>query len=135
MKDNNTAIQPQQTQDVNATRQQGEPTQHYTPLVDIYETKDAFIFRADLPGVTADNLDISYEDGVLTIEGKVQPHQTEGQRAVWQEYGVGGFYRQFTLNTPVQSDAIQANLKNGELTLTVPKAEHAKVRKIDVKTA
>jgi HSP20 family protein len=135
MKDNNTAIQPQQTQDVNATRQQGEPTQHYTPLVDIYETKDAFIFRADLPGVTADNLDISYEDGVLTIEGKVQPYQTEGQRAVWQEYGVGGFYRQFTLNTPVQSDAIQANLKNGELTLTVPKAEHAKVRKIDVKTA
>jgi HSP20 family protein len=135
MKDNNTALQPQQTQEVNATRQHGEPTQYYTPLVDIYETKDAFIFRADLPGVTADNLDISYEDGVLTIEGKVQPHQTEGQRAVWQEYGVGGFYRQFTLNTPVQSDAIQANLKNGELTLTVPKAEHAKVRKIDVKTA
>jgi HSP20 family molecular chaperone IbpA len=135
MNNNNTALQTQQPQDVNATRQQGEPTQHYTPLVDIYETKDAFIFRADLPGVTADNLDISYEDGVLTIEGKVQPHQTQGQRAIWQEYGVGGFYRQFTLNTPVQSDAIGANLKNGELTLTVPKAEHAKVRKIEVKSA
>jgi HSP20 family molecular chaperone IbpA len=135
MSDNNTAIQTQQTQDVSATRQENEPTPHYTPLVDIYETKDAFIFRADLPGVTAENLDVSYEDGVLTIEGKVQPRRSEGHRSVWQEYGVGGFYRQFTLNTPVQSDAIEANLKNGELTLTVPKAEHAKVRKIQVKSA
>ncbi len=104
----------------------------YTPLVDIAETNDAFILQADMPGVKSGDLDINFENGVLTIHGKAQPRQVRDQNYLWQEYGVGSFYRQFTLNTPVNVDQIRAELKNGELKLTVPKAESARTRKIQI---
>ena len=108
---------------------------YYTPLVDIHETGDAFIFQADVPGVKSGDIDISFESGVLTLDAKVQPRQTRDQSYLWQEYGVGHFYRQFSLNTPVEVNAIKAELKHGELRLTVPKAESARTRKIEIKTA
>jgi HSP20 family protein len=107
----------------------------FTPLVDIIETDDAFIFQADLPGVKAGDADITYENGVLTIQGKVQPRQPADQSYFWQEYGVGPFYRQFTLKTPINPDGIKAEFKNGVLELHVPKAESAKTRKIQIKAA
>jgi HSP20 family molecular chaperone IbpA len=107
----------------------------YTPLVDIVETNDEFVFCADVPGVKPGDVDLSFENGVLTIQAKVQQRQPQDQAYVWQEYGVGAFYRQFTLNTPINVDQIKAELKNGELKLTVPKAESARTRKIPIKTA
>jgi len=106
----------------------------YTPLVDIYETGDEFIFQADLPGVKPGDIDVSFENGVLTLDARVQPRQPQDQEYVWQEYGVGHFYRQFSLNTPVDVNGIKAELKHGELKLTVPKAENARTRKIRIKT-
>jgi HSP20 family protein len=111
-----------------------EQATYFTPLADIFEKDDAFIFKMDLPGVQASDVDISYEDGVLTVSGKVQPRQPQNANFIWQEYGVGPFYRQFILRTPIDASGIQAELKNGELTLTVPKAESARTRKIQVKT-
>jgi len=108
---------------------------YYTPLVDITENDDAFLFQADLPGVAAGDVDVTFENGVLTIAAKVQPRQPAGHRYVWREYGVGHFYRQFTLNTPINPDAIRAELKAGVLELYVPKAESAKARKIPIKGA
>src|SRR3712207_446542 len=93
---------------------------YFTPLVDIIETNDAFVFHADLPGVKPGDVDISFENGALTISGKVQPRRTENANYLWREYGVGHFYRSFTLAAPVNVDGITAELKNGELTLTVP---------------
>lgn len=107
----------------------------FTPLVDIIENSDAFMFHADLPGVKAGDVDVSYENGVLTITGKAHPRQPDGQAYMWREYGVGHFYRQFTLNTPIDPEGIKAELKNGVLELYVPKAESAKTRKIEIKTS
>ena len=108
---------------------------YFTPLVDIIETSDAFLFHADLPGVKPGDVDVSFENGMLTIAGKVAPRRPEnGGRYVWREYGVGHFYRSFTLGTPVNVDGITAELKNGELTLTVPKHESIKPRKIEIKS-
>jgi len=107
----------------------------FSPMVDIIESDDAFIFQVDLPGVKPGNVDVSYENGVLTIEGRVQQRQAENQRYLWRECGVGHFYRQFTINSPVNADQIHAELKNGELILTVPKAESAKTRKIQIQGA
>jgi len=108
---------------------------YYTPLVDIAETGDAFYFQADLPGVKPGDVDVSFENGVLTIAAKAHPRQPEGHTYVWREYGVGHFHRSFTINTPINVDGIQAQLKNGVLNLYVPKAESAKTRKIEIKTA
>jgi HSP20 family protein len=108
---------------------------YFTPLVDIAETNDEFIFQADVPGVKTEDLDISFEDGVLTIDGRVKARRPENQQYVWEEYGVGHFYRSFNIDTPVKADAIKAELKNGELTLHVPKAESARTRKIEIKAS
>ncbi len=107
----------------------------FTPLVDIAETDDAFCFQADLPGVKAGDVDVNYDDRVLSISGKVRPRQRDDQSHIWQEYGVGNFHREFTINTPINVDGIRAELKNGELTLTVPKAEHARTRKVQIQAA
>lgn len=112
-----------------------EQATYFTPLVDIIETGEEFVFQADLPGVTAEDVDVSYENGVLTIEGRVQPRQPEGRSYVWREYGVGHFYRQFSLNGEINPDGIRAELKNGVLELHVPKAESAKTRRIEIRTA
>lgn len=108
---------------------------YYTPLVDIAETGDAFIFEADLPGVKSGDVDVSFENGVLTLDAKVQPRQPQNRQYTWQEYGVGHFYRQFSLNTPIDVNGIKAELSNGELKLTVPKAESAKTRRILIQGA
>ena len=112
-----------------------EQAAYYTPLVDVVENDEAFVFQADLPGVKAGDVDVSFENGVLTIEAKVQPRQPAGHRYVWREYGVGHFYRSFTLGTPVNVEGIRAELKNGVLELYVPKTEHARPRKIQIKSA
>ncbi|WP_428939908.1 Hsp20/alpha crystallin family protein [Fontivita pretiosa] len=122
-------------QNVASVPERIEQATYFTPLVDIIETPDEFIFQADLPGVKAGDVDITYENGVLTIQGKVNPRQPADQIYVWQEYDVGHFYRQFTLNTPINADAIRAELKNGVLELHVPKAESARTRKIQVKSS
>jgi len=130
MKD--TSIRKRENQDMGPERM--EQTAYFTQLVDIIETDDEFVFHADLPGVKAGDVDIIYNN-VLTIRGKVDPRQPAEQNYIWQEYGVGHFYRQFTLNTPINADAIKAGLKNGVLDLHVPKAESAKTLKIQIKSA
>lgn len=129
-----TAIQKQQ-QDQNTVQvpERIEQQTYYTPLVDIIENEDGFLFQADLPGVSAGDLDVSYDNGVLTIAAKAQPRQPAGHRYVWREYGVGPFYRQFTLSTPIDADAIRAELKAGVLELYMPKAASAKPRRIPIK--
>lgn len=131
-----TAIQKQQdTVQIPKRAQQEQQAQTwYTPLVDIAENDAAFLFQADLPGVSPANVDVNYENNVLTIAAKVQPRQPAGQRYAWREYGVGHFYRQFTISTPVDADAIRAQLKSGVLELYVPKASSARPRKIAVKS-
>jgi len=129
----NTAIEKHE----NATNapERVEQAAYFTPLVDVIETGDGFIFQADLPGVKPGDLDVSYENGLLTIEGKVEPRQPAGHGYLWREYGVGHFYRQFSLGTAINADGIRAELKNGVLELHVPKAESAKTRRIEIKTA
>jgi HSP20 family protein len=130
----NKAIQKTQNQQVNIPERIEQNATYFTPLVDIVENNDAFVFQADLPGVKAGDVDISYENGVLTLTGKAAPRQSPEHRYVWREYEVGHFHRQFTLNTPINVDGIRAELRNGVLELYVPKSESSKPRKIDIKT-
>jgi len=130
----NTAMQKNENQ-VNVPERIRQNAIYFTPLVDIVENSDAFIFQADLPGVQAGDVDISFENGVLTLAGKANPRQPANHNYVWREYDVGHFHRQFSLNTPVNVDGIRAELKNGVLELYVPKAESAKTRKIEIKTS
>ena len=107
--------------------------EYYFPAVDILEDNEAFTLKAELPGVETSDVDIHYENGTLTLEAKVNVDRaTKKRNFLLREYGVGNFRRSFTISTPIDSDSIKAELKNGVLTLHVPKAESVKTRKIAV---
>jgi HSP20 family molecular chaperone IbpA len=107
--------------------------QYVTPPVDIYETAEGLVVKADLPGVAKENLDVRVENNLLTIRGK-SAHVAPGE-PIYREYELVNFFRQFELNERVDQAKISADLKHGVLTLQLPKAEEAKPRKIDVKVA
>jgi len=104
----------------------------YTPRFDIVETENELCLYGDLPGVCKDGLDIRFENGLLEIQGKVQPRHTE-RAFVYGEYGIGDFHRSFTISEDIDAEKISAELKNGVLTLHLPKTEALKPRKIAVK--
>ena len=103
------------------------------PPVDIFETEAGLTVVADLPGVSKDNLDIEVKNDLLTLQATANIN-TPGD-AIYQEFQLGGFFRQFRLANTVDTNRIQAELKHGVLTLRLPKAEAAKPRKIEVQVA
>lgn len=106
----------------------------YSPRVDIVETENELIVFADLPGVAPEDLDIRYENRELTIHGKVQPRHADVE-FLCGEYGVGDFFRTFSIGEMIDAERIQAELRNGVLTLHLPKVEAAKPRRIEVKVS
>jgi HSP20 family protein len=105
---------------------------YYTPRVDIYETADEVVLMCDLPGVKPLDLDVQFVKGELTLSGKVQPRQTPAEY-VRQEYGVGDFYRTFTVAPEIDAGKISAESRDGVLTIHLPKPEKAKPKRIAVK--
>lgn len=112
-----------------AERTRDNPT--FTPRFDIFEKDDELILWGDLPGVSAENLDIDFEKNELAIHGHVLP-RTSGSQCLLAEYGVGDFYRTFAIGEAIDTEKISAELKNGVLTLHLPKTEAVKPRKISV---
>ena len=105
----------------------------FRPTVDIIETVDQFTLVADVPGGDAQHVDASFEDGVLTIRAGVPARHPEDTRWLVREYGVGAWERTFRIGEGVDPSRIAAVCKDGVLTLTLPKAEHVRARKIEVR--
>ncbi len=104
----------------------------FRPNVDIYEEPEKLVVVADMPGVKSDELDVKFEDGLLTIHGHVAPRQPEKVRSAHAEFGVGDFFRTFRVSEQVDASQITADYRDGVLTLHLPKAAAAKPRKIAV---
>lgn len=104
----------------------------FTPRVDIVETELELLLYADLPGVPAEDVDIRFEKGELVLHGRCAPRH-EGVNLRFSEYGVGDFYRAFSISEAVDPTKIAASLKDGVLTLRLPKTEKAKPKRISVK--
>lgn len=114
-----------------------EPVQRerefYVPPVNIFETNDHFVLEADLPGVTKDGLEITVEDNELTIIGRRNDLQeVPNAEVLYQETRPGDFRRVFELDPTIDTAKISAKVQQGVLTLTLPKAEKVKPRKISV---
>jgi HSP20 family protein len=104
----------------------------YTPRVDIMETEEESLLLADLPGVKPEDVDVRFDNGELIIDGRCAPRH-QGANYLLSEYGVGDFYRAFTISEHIDWQKIAAELNNGVLTVHLPKAESVKPRKITVK--
>jgi HSP20 family protein len=106
----------------------------FTPRVDIMESEEESLLLADLPGVKPEDVDVRFDNGELIIDGRCAPRH-QGANYLLSEYGVGDFYRAFTISEQIDWQKISAELKNGVLTVHLPKAETVKPRKITVKGA
>jgi HSP20 family protein len=105
-----------------------------TPAVSLRETDDSILIDADLPGVKAEQLQISVNQGVLTVHGRVAEHGRSGFALLHREYEPADFQRTFTLPDNVDAAAISANTGNGVVTITLPKVKAAQPRRITVTT-
>jgi HSP20 family protein len=103
----------------------------FTPRADILETSDELLLMLDLPGVRTDGVDVRFERGELTVHGRCEPSQPSGQ-CLATEFEVGDFYRAFLIGQEVAADKISAELKDGVLTVHLPRSEQAKARRISV---
>jgi len=109
-----------------------EPDRYLVPAVDIFETDAGLTLVADLPGIDKDGLSVKVEDDLLTIRGKASG-KTAQKGLTYSEFELLDYYRQFELGELVDQAKIGAELKNGVLTLQLPKAEKAKPKQITVK--
>jgi len=110
-------------------------TSRWRPAVDIKEEEDRFVIYADLPGVDPKNIEITMEQGVLTLKGE-RSEETKEEREGYKrvERVSGSFYRRFSLPDTADAERIEAEGKNGVLEITLPKQEKAQPRKITVKS-
>jgi HSP20 family molecular chaperone IbpA len=108
------------------------PTRYYVPNTDIYETANALTVVVEMPGVEKDKIDIDIENDVLQIEGHIDVGNYAEMQPVYTEYNVGHFSRRFSLSSKINQDKISAEMKDGVLTLTLPKAEEAKPRRVTI---
>lgn len=104
----------------------------WLPVVDIEETKEAFLVKAELPGVEKDDVSVNIEDGVLTIKGE-KKSRTEDKKQHRVECSYGSFVRSFTLPKTVKAEGVEAEYKNGILNLTIPKSSETAPQQIEVK--
>jgi len=107
----------------------------WSPTVDIEESDDSFLIRADVPGVDKKDIEVRLDNGVLSITGEKQVEKETGKgtkRHRTERYH-GSFARRFTLPTSIKADKVDASYRDGVLSLLIPKAEEAKPKSIDIK--
>jgi HSP20 family molecular chaperone IbpA len=108
------------------------PRRATAPAVDIVEDADGITLRADMPGVPRDALQVHVEGDTLKIRGDIELALADGSHARYAELRHGAWERSFTLSRELDSARVEAALKDGVLTLRIPKAEHARPRRVDV---
>ena len=120
----------------NVSENSGSSVADWVPAVDIVEEKDRFILRADVPGVNPQDIDVSMDNGILSVSGErlaIDPGEDSGVQRL--ERTTGRFLRRFTLPETADAEAIAAKCANGILEVTIPKAPEIQARRITVEAA
>jgi len=125
-------LQVQQKREVEKRQESTVPARVFVPVADIFETDAALMLALEMPGVDRENVDVKLESGVLRIEGKINFAKYESLHPIYTEYNVGNYARSFELSSDIDQDRISAELKDGVVMLTLPKAEKTKPRRITV---
>jgi HSP20 family protein len=116
------------------TKEEGTiPARTFLPTADIFEAEDALHVVLEMPGVEKDNINLSVREGVLNIEGRLDFAKYKDLQPLYTEYNVGNYSRSFRLSTSIDQNKIGAELKDGVLSLTLPKLEEAKPRTIQIR--
>jgi len=125
-------LQVQQKREVDKKTEGMTPGRAFMPVTDIFETPEALTVVLEMPGVDRNSIEANVEDDVVTIEGRIDFTKYEGMQPVYTEYNVGHYARSFEISNKIDQSKISAQMKDGVVTIVLPKAEQAKPRKIQV---
>jgi HSP20 family molecular chaperone IbpA len=124
-----------QTREKQALEREGiRPGLVFRPDVDIVERPEEFLVTADFPGVDEDHIKVKLEEGVLSIDATQATKLDSAWTPVYAEYRLGGYHREFTLSEAIDTEAIQAKMRNGVLELHLPKIKRHRPRQIQVQS-
>ena len=126
-------LQVQKKREVEKKEETTIPARVFLPNADIYETPNELKVVLEMPGIEKNNVEINIEDDVLHVEGRLDLSKYSGLQPLYTEYNVGHYARSFQLSSKIDQSKIDAEMKDGILSLTLPKAEEAKPRTIQVK--
>ena len=125
-------LQVQKKRELEGKEESTVPTRTFVPTADIYEDRDSLKVTLEMPGVEKGNVEVRVEEGVLFVEGRLDLSKYRGLQPLYTEYNIGNYARSFRLSNAIDQDKIGAELKDGVLSRTLPKAEKAKPRTIQV---
>jgi len=125
-------LQVQQKPEVEKKQESTVPARTYLPVTDIFETEQALTVVMEMPGVEKQNVEVTVENDVLSVTGRIDFAKYEALQPVYTEYNVGHYARSFQLSSKIDQGKISADLNEGVMTLVLPKAKEAKPRKINV---
>ncbi len=125
-------LQVQQKREVDKKTEGTTPGRSFLPVTDIFETPEALTVVLEMPGVDRNSIEANVEDDVVTIEGRIDFTKYDGMQPVYTEYNVGHYARSFEISNKIDQSKISAQMKDGVVTIVLPKAEQAKPRKIQV---
>jgi len=125
-------LQVQQKREVDKKTEGTSPGRVFVPVTDIFETPEALTVVLEMPGVDRDNMEANVEDNVVTIQGRIDFSKYEGMQPVYTEYIVGHYARSFEISSQFDQSKISAQMKDGVVTIVLPKAEQAKPRRIQI---
>ena len=128
----NQELQVREKREVDTSREATKPTRAFVPSADIYESENTLTVVLEMPGVSKENVDVNVEDGVLTVEGRIEFYKYERLQPVYSEYNVGPYRRSFQISNQIDHSKIAAQMRDGIMTLELPKVETAKPRRIQV---
>lgn len=114
-----------------APKRAGAPDR--TPRVDVTETPDAYVLTADVPGVSMDAIEVTVEDDRLELSATRDPSAPEGHRPTIRQFSEGGYRRAFKIPEAIDRSAVQADLRDGVLRITLPKAAPVRPQKVQVR--
>ena len=126
------SLSVQEKKEVTAKSEKTIPARFFTPATDIFETDEALTVVMEMPGVEKKDLDVHLENDVVRVEGRISFDKYAGLDPLYSEYNVGHFARSFTLSGAIDAKRISAVVEDGVLTLTLPKVEESRPRRIPI---
>jgi HSP20 family molecular chaperone IbpA len=126
------SLQVQEKKELTPKEEKTVPARYYIPNADIYETPDALVVVMEVPGVEKKDLQVSLENDVLRVEGRIDFSKYDGFDPLYTEYNVGHYSRAFTLSSKIDQQQISAEVADGVLKLTLKKSREAMPRRIAI---
>jgi HSP20 family protein len=126
-------LQVQQKRELETKEETTVPARTFLPATDIFESQDALNVVLEMPGVEKTNINVSVQDGILRVEGRLDFSKYKTLQPLYTEYNVGNYLRSFRLSSKIEQHKIEAELRDGVLSLTLPKVEEPKPRTIQIK--